>query len=174
MKKGLNLNKAFFIIGPESSGTRMMTQAFIALGAYGDGGHFQKLTKEGYGAGHPVIAVRRSVPHGTKMPNITQVIRELKKHNYEVIPIVIVRDKDKCAASQVKNGHAKTLQEAKDSIKRSVNFIHSHLSNFPNIWPHFIQYEPFVKKKRIRDCFFTRFGFEHPAMEFYDGNAKYK
>ena len=166
--------KAFFIIGPESSGTRMMTQAFIALGAYGDGGHQQKLSKEGFGGGHPMIAVRRSVPHGVKMPDITQIIKELRKHGYQVFPIIIVRDKDKCAASQLKNGHAKTLQEAKDSIKTSVNFIHSHLANFPNLYAYFVQYEPFTKKKKIRDSFFKKFGFPHPEMDFYDGNAKYK
>src|ERR1041385_4974691 len=109
------LSKAFFVIGPESSGTRMMTQAFIACGVYGSGGHSQKLDKEGFDGGHELIVLRRSVPHGNNMPPIADLIKRMQEHGYEVHPVIILRDKDKCAASQVQRGHAKTNQEAKDS-----------------------------------------------------------
>lgn len=167
------MKKAFFVIGPESSGTRMMTQAFIACGAYGDGGHKQKLDSEGFGSGRKLIVLRRSVPHGMVMPKIAKLIQKMHKQGYQTIPVVILRDKDKCAASQVKNHHAKNIQEAKDGIKQAIGHIYHQLANFQSP-VHVIHYEPFVKVRKVREGFFKRFGFEHPAMEFYNANIKYK
>lgn len=171
--------RAFFVIGPESSGTRMMTQAFIACGAYGSPGHSQKLDKEGFDGGHNLIVIRRSVPHGHNMPRITKLINDMQGYGYSVVPIIILRDKDKCAASQVKRGHAKTLQEAKDSIKKAVYHIYEHMANFKGYY-HVMYYEPFVTSKKVREKFFGRFGFSHPDMlahgfeDFHNANLKHK
>jgi len=173
-RKGEQLSKrAFFIIGPESSGTRMMAQAFVACGAYGDGGHKQRLDSEGFGGKHELIVLRRSVPHGMVMPQISKLIQRMRKNNYQVVPIVILRDKDKCAASQVKNRHAANVSDAKQSIKEAIDHIYQQLAGFQN-HVHVIHYEPFVKNKKIRSGFFRRLGFDHPDMEFYNANVKYK
>ena len=167
------MKKAFFVIGPESSGTRMMTRAFMKCGAYGSGGHLQKLDAEGFKGGHELIVFRRSVPHGKFMPNLSRLIGRMKKNEYEIIPIVILRDKDACALSQVKNKHAKNLEESRSSIEDAVNHIYTELSSV-GLHPVIIHYEPFVKNPAVRQSFFTSLGLGVPDMEFYDGNEQYK
>ena len=167
------MKKAFFVIGPESSGTRMMTRAFIKCGAYGSGGHLQKLDEEGFKGGHEMIVFRRSVPHGKFMPNLVRLIGRMSKNEYEIIPIVILRDKDACAASQVKNKHAKSLEEARSSIEEAVSHIYAELSSAGQ-HPVIIHYEPFVANPAVREAFFNSIGLKVPDMEFYDGNEQYK
>ncbi len=167
------MKKAFFIIGPESSGTRMLTRAFIALGAYGSGGHLQVLDQEGFKGGHEVIVFRRSVPHGKFMPNIVRLIGRMSKNDYEIIPILIVRDKDSCAASQVKNKHAKSLTEARKSIEEAVAHVYEQLAS-SGYHPVVIHYDQLVTSRSVREAFFKSLGYDHPDMEFYDGNEKYK
>lgn len=150
----------------------MMTQAFISLGMYGDGGHKQRLDKEGFDAGHKMLAFRRSVPHGRAMPRIAKLVAKLERHGYTVHPIVIVRDKDMCVQSQVKNAHAATVKASKKSIRKAVEHIYRELAQVGKA-PHVVYYEPFVKFKRVRTAFFKQFGLPHPDMEFYNGNKKY-
>lgn len=164
---------AYFIMGPESSGTRMMTQAFLAFdGVYGDGGHKQRLDKEGFGEGHDRIAFRRSIPHGKLWPAISKIIRRMEKNNYDVRPIVIVRDKDVCARSQVKNKHVQTLKQSRKQIRDAVELIFRELAQCGKT-PHLVYYEPFVKFKRVRTAFFKQFGLGHPKMDFYNANLQY-
>ncbi len=167
------MKRAFFIIGPESSGTRMMTQAFLSLGMYGDGTHRQRLDKEGFNGGHEMIAIRRSVPHGKIMPAASKLIKRMEKQGYEVYPILIIRDKDMCAKSQVKNKHAKNGKAARVSIRHAVEHIYKELS-IVNKSPYVIYYEPFVKFKAVRKAFFQQFGLEEPTIEFYNANLQYK
>jgi hypothetical protein len=164
--------QAFFIIGPESSGTRMLTKAFLSLGMYGDGGHGQRLDKQGFAGGHRRIAFRRSVPHGKKMPKIAELVRKMEKAGYTVRPVVIVRDKDMCAQSQVKNHHQKAVEDARESIKKAVEHIYRELAQVGKS-PNVVYYEPFVKFKRVRRAFFRRFKLPHPKMDFYNANEKY-
>lgn len=175
IKKEKSLSKrAFFVIGPESSGTRMMAQAFISVGCYGDGGHAQRLDKEGFDGGRETIVIRRSVPHGKVMPKAAKLVWEMKQNSYKVFPVVILRDKDKCAASQVKHGHADTIQEAKDSIKDAIAHIWWQFAHINNTHVYVMHYEPFVKWHKVRENFFKQFAFPHPDMEFYNGNLQYK
>jgi hypothetical protein len=164
--------QAFFVLGPESSGTRMMTQAFLSLGMYGSGGHSQKLDREGFSGGHQRIVFRRSVPHGGKMPKIAELIRRMESAGYTVRPIVIVRDKDMCAQSQVKNHHAKTVESARERIKKAVEHIYRELAASGKS-PNVVFYEPFVKFKKVRRAFFARWRLPHPKMDFYNANEKY-
>jgi len=165
--------RAFFVIGPESSGTRMMTQAFLALGAYGDGGHAQRLDKERFKNGHEFIVFRRSVPHGKKMPRIANVIKEMENEGYQVFPVIIFRDKDMCAKSQIKNKHAENNANARTSIKKAVDFIYLELAK-AGYAGFVIHYEAFVKFRKVRSNFFSQFNLPHPKMEFYNANINYK
>jgi hypothetical protein len=166
------VKQAFFVVGPESSGTRMMTQAFLSLGMYGDGGHKQRLDKEGFKDGHKMLTFRRSVPHGQGMPRIAKLVAKMERHGYMVHPIVIVRDKDMCIKSQVKNHHVASAKESRQAIRKSVEHIYREFAQAGKT-PHVVYYEPFVKFKRVRTAFFKQFGLPHPKMNFYNGNKKY-
>ena len=53
----------FLVIGPESSGTRMLAQAFISSGCFGDAGHSQRLDRD-ISVGKTPKVLRSSLPHG--------------------------------------------------------------------------------------------------------------
>ena len=155
-----------------SSGSPL-TQAFLSLGMYGDGGHAQRLDREGFTGGHALIAFRRSVPHGKIMPSASKIVARMEGQGYEVYPVMIIRDKDMCARSQVKNKHARTMLSAKSSIQAAVEHIYKELSQV-NKSPYVVYYEPFVKFRKVRASFFRQFGLGHPKINFFNGDAQYK
>jgi hypothetical protein len=163
---------AYFVMGPESSGTRMMTQAFLSFGFHGDGGHRQKLDKTGFAGGHETIVFRRSIPHGKVWPPIAKLIKRMEKNGYTVRPVVIVRDKDVCAKSQVKNHHVKDEKQSRQHISRAWAHMFLGLAQAGHT-PHVIYYEAFVKFKKVRTAFFKQFGLAHPKMDFYNADLQY-
>lgn len=165
--------RAFFVIGPESSGTRMLTEAFIKCGAYGCSTHLQKLDVEGFKGDHELIVFRRSVPHGKHMPKIQNIIKRLQKNGYEVIPVVILRDKDACVKSQISRKHAKSEMLAKKNIENAIKHIFDEFSK-TDLKFITISYEALVQSKEVQKWFFGLNNFEIPDMAFYDANLKYK
>src|SRR6185437_14276821 len=100
--------KAFLVIGPESSGTRMVTDSLIRAGAYGQPGHSQEMDDFSFTGRPEMIVFRRSVPHGDLWPDITRIVRQMIEAGYSVSPIVTYRDKDYCVRSQLRVGHQET------------------------------------------------------------------
>lgn len=164
---------AYFVMGPESSGTRMMTQAFLSYGYYGDGGHRQRLDREGFKADHETIVFRRSIPHGKVWSPIAKLIKRMEKQGYEVRPVMIVRDKDMCAKSQVKNHHVRDEKQSRLHISKAWAHMFRELAQVGKV-PHVIYYEAFVKFKRVRVAFFKQFGLGHPKMDFYNADLQYE
>jgi hypothetical protein len=159
--------KAYFVVGPESSGSRMITEALTRCGVSGDSGHSQ-IIGSFVGETRDVIVVRRSVPHGGIWPPLLGMNKQLVDEGYEVIPIVIYRDERITALSQIKNGHIQNLRMARKRIKTAKNII-EHAFDEPIV----LQYETFVGDSRIRRAFFNRLGLEEPDMTYFNGNAKY-
>jgi hypothetical protein len=163
---------AYFVMGPESSGTRMMTQAFISVGAYGDGGHWQKLDKGFIGAPDKIV-FRRSLPHGKNWTQIHKFINRMKQAEYQIInPILIVRDKEVTAKSQIKNKHVKTIEQGYENITKAIDHVYRELA-LVGMTPTVIHYEPFVNRPGVRRHFFRSLGLENPKMDFYNANDKY-
>jgi hypothetical protein len=168
------LKTAYFIIGPESSGTRMLTKAFCTLGIYGDHKHKQRLDDLDFSKTPDQIVIRRSLPHGIAWPAIADTINLMKQAGYHVIvPVMILRDKDATVKSQIRHAHTKTGQEAKANIQFAIDFAYRELANV-GLSPFIISYEPFVKYDGVRKAFFKQLGLAEPVMVFYDANEKYQ
>lgn len=167
------MKTAYFVMGPESSGTRMLTQAFISLGIYGDGGHNQRLDK-GFTDAPDRIVFRRSLPHGKTWTRIHNFINRMKRAGYQsIVPILIVRDKETTALSQIKNKHVKSVEQSYTHIARAIDHIYHELA-LVSLTPHVIHYEPFVNRANVRRHFFNSLELPNPVMNFYDANSKYK
>jgi hypothetical protein len=160
--------KAYLVVGPESSGTRMITKALIECGIPGDAGHTQ-MVDSFVGESRNVFVVRRSLPHGGVWPPLLSMKKRFIESGYQIIPIVIYRDERITALSQIRNHHARNVREARKKIKTAKNIIKMTFED-----PIVVQYETFVGDSRIRKAFFSQLGLEEPDMEFYDGNAKYE
>jgi hypothetical protein len=165
---------AYFVMGPESSGTRMLTKAFCTLGIYGDYKHKQRMDDLDFSKTPDQIVIRRSLPHGEAWPAIADTINVLKQAGYFVtVPVLIVRDKESTIKSQIRHAHAKAAPESKANIAYAVDHAYRELAAV-NLSPFVIQYEPFVKYEQVRRAFFKQLGLPEPVMAFYDANEKYQ
>lgn len=167
------MRRAFFIIGPESSGTRMLTESFVKLGAYGGNGHFQELDTMAFFDKPDFLVFRRSVPHAGDYPPIVDICRLMLGAGYEVIPVVIDRKNKYLALSQVKRGHADTGQDARRNIFTARLHINDQLKDL-GIAPVRVKYVKFVTNAGVRKRFFRRFNLSEPAMSYYNANEAYE
>jgi hypothetical protein len=168
------MKTAYFVLGPESSGTRMLTKAFCTLGIYGDFRHKQRMDDLNFAQTPDKIIFRRSLPHGENWPAIADTINLMKQAGYQVIvPILILRDKDATVKSQIRHAHAKAMPEAKANIAFAIDHAYRELA-VVGMNPIVVCYETFVKYDLVRKAFFRSLGLPEPTMAFYDANEKYQ
>jgi hypothetical protein len=170
------MKTAVLVLGPESSGTRMMTEAFIRLGFFGDAGHEQSLDNLDFSATPARIVLRRSLPHNNIWPPLQDICRALRQGGYRnIIPVLIVRDKEITIQSQCspKNGHVATERAARTRIEYAVPYAYTELAA-ADLVPVVVNFEPFIQYPGVRKLFFRNLGLDEPHMTFRDANRKYR
>lgn len=165
------MKTAYFVLGPESSGTRMLAQAFVAVGCFGDGGHEQRMDDLDFTGRPNTIVFRQSLPHGNGWPDCPRIIGSMASAGYVVQPVLIVRDKDHTVRSQRARKHAIFSRQARRRITDALDFAYRQLAGVGQT-PLVILYEPFVRHEAVRRAFFEQLGLECPTMEFFDANAR--
>ncbi len=131
-------NKAVFVIGPESSGTRLITRLFVEIGFYGDTGHDQELDKlikrtNGFFWPNKDIVFRRSVPHAQKWPDIPSIYTKLYDLGYDTKLVITIREHYPICASKYKNNHSKK-QNAESDLCKQIYYIFSSLIFVENFY----------------------------------------
>ena len=164
--------RAFFVIGPESSGTRMVTDALIRAGVYGQPGHSQEMDNLDFCGRPEQIVFRRSVPHGDLWPDLHRIIRRMRESGYSVVPIVTYRDKDFCVRSQLRVGHQETESGARANYYLAYKHIYKHLATC-GLLPAVCHYSSFVNIVEYRTLFFQQFDLPCPELKLFDANLKY-
>jgi hypothetical protein len=166
--------RAFFVIGCESSGTKMLAEAFIKAGCWGDIGDMQRLDTLHFNIipEDTDIVFRRSVPHGRKWTPIARIYKMLEAHDFEVVPVIVQRNELYTAQSQLARGHAITLEVAKDNVRLGREHITKEMKKL-GLNPKKVNYERFATKELVRKNFFDRYNLPVPDMEFYNANLKY-
>lgn len=168
------MKTAYFVLGPESSGTKMLAKAFCTIGIYGDFKHKQRMDNLDFSKTPDRIMLRRSMPHGDNWPAIADTIGLMKEAGYHNINVILIyRDKDCTVKSQIRHSHASEDPEARTNIEFAIDYAYKQLSSI-GILPYIICYEPFVKYEEVRKTFFNFFGLPVPLMAFHDANQKYK
>ncbi len=115
------MKKAYLVLGPESSGTRLITRLLIDAGCFGDGDHEQRLDKqddeskellEEAALPHDETPVvwRRSYPHAERWVDISRAVGQLRERGYAVSAVLTTRDWFPMIQSQ-RNGHPHVLNE---------------------------------------------------------------
>jgi hypothetical protein len=129
------MTKAIYIIGPESSGNRLMLRLMLAAGCRGE---LRDDNSQPFDNGFPSdngepIAYLRTVPHAQKVHDPKDDILKLRKLGYDVMAIVMVRDWYPMCRSQVTTKHVTTLFEAEQRSMGALGLIfHAlHVSNTP-------------------------------------------
>ena len=165
------MKRAFFVIGAESSGTRVLTRAFISAGCWGNGEHIQRLdARPKFDVFPALIVFRRSLPHfhePTEWPDVGEIQENIKKAGYELTTVAIMRDSEITALSQIRNQHISDLEEAENNIEKAIRIVGLFADDF-------IHYHTFVTDAWYRKEKFEGFGLPEPDMDFYNGNSKYE
>lgn len=167
------MREAIFVCGPEASGTRMLTEAFVHAGYEGDFSHRQRLDKENFASASNKIVFRRSFPHGNQFPIVTEIVEKMQSANYIVRPVIIFRDKDITVKSQLSARH---VHDEKQGRKNIENAMFQLFTNFYELGlvPTVVYYRGFVTSEKVRENFFKQFDTQCPKnMIFFDGNEKY-
>ena len=169
-----------FVVGPEATGTRLVTSIMIAAGAFGDAGHQQRLDSELPNAlpGRPVVW-RRSVPHGGKIPNLTGMLVGLIATGYRPLLVVTTREFHATVESQVRAGHVSNRAIAMAHIPVAYFEIFQAWAAVDMRTPVWlVSYEGLVQRPRATIMNLVHWaGLELTptslAIRINDGNAKY-
>lgn len=165
--------QAFIVLGPESSGTRMMARLFIEAGAVGDHGHAQRLDTETPTA--PVIVIRRSYPYRKEWPNLRKLAARLQGAGYQVRAVVIVRSLQYTIQSTQRQKHVRGDEKALRRSTAALARIGAALcdTELPFVY---LTYESLVQRPAAELAWlFDWAGLDAPQQAFiYDGNRKYE
>lgn len=112
--------RAVLVVGPEASGTRFLTRLVMGLGYWGSDGHSQPVDRC-LAAGDlqdlpDRIVVRRSMPHGGAWPDLADIVYLLRREDYHVTLLVVLRSMFPCALAQVRAGHVRNRKQAVGNI----------------------------------------------------------
>jgi hypothetical protein len=133
------MKRAYLVVGPESSGTRFLTQLLVDAGCFGDGGHDQRLDKQGDPSRALVeetqlpkddtpIVWRRSYPRGGQWVELSKPIAQLRGKGYEVWVVVATRDWFPMIRSQMKeHAHVKDEAIGHENVRKAYRTIFEHL-----------------------------------------------
>lgn len=164
--------RAFFVIGPESSGTRLMTRLLIAADCQGDDGHEQRWDREAPKG--EMIVWRRSFPHGGEWPKIEELAGSLIGQGYQVMFLVMSRDWHAMSDSQIQAGHVPGMETALKHIRDAYSRIFAFLTitGYPF---EIVNYETLIRPGgEAVFCLMNRLELTiGRSVDIYDGNAKY-
>jgi hypothetical protein len=119
--------RAFLVLGPESSGNRLVTRCLIAAGCDGDGGHRQRFDRpDGIVGAAELIVWRRSMPHGQEWPDLDQMLRRLRDGGYADVRVLAMVRTHYCAVQSQLHGreaHVRTEQQAEENLAEAMRKI---------------------------------------------------
>ena len=165
--------RAFFVVGPESSGTRLLTRVLIQSGCFGDDGHQQQMDDLDFSRRPARIVLRRSVPHRNQWPDVGRIVRRMERAGYEVVVLVTTREVQAMARSQVRAGHVHSLLRAYEHVERAYRRIFSALGELHGPSLFVVPYEATVLHPRSLADLLSGLGLTPSIPEIYDGNEKH-
>lgn len=197
---GLKPDKiAFLVLGPESHGSHLVTDILLNAGCIGHAGNhvpwqpenkiLVKGLKKPWEYEFPTdlqpwdnrpprnetpVVWRRSIPHGKKWINISQMINDLRSRGYLVKAVVVSRDTNAALQSQLKWQHVKGIETGQANIPKAYLHIFRHLqkSKVPFVMA---SYEALATYPKSQDFLLQQIGLPLPKRRWpvYDGNKKW-
>jgi hypothetical protein len=157
-------------MGPESTGTRVLTQVLISAGCMGDGGHEQRFDEEippPEGIESDIVW-RRSVPHFEEelMPNLDRMSERLT--GYEIQVLLTTRSLYPTAKSQMR--HRQKLTTLEQAYSRIQN---GYAHAFREVQDYDFIVVPYESLKQTHKKICNMLGLGEPDIEIYDANSKY-
>lgn len=161
---------AFLVLGPESSGTRVVTEILRSAGCDGDSGHGQRwdvMPPDG-----DKIVWRRSMPHAHNWPDLDAMHDKLDLLGYEVKIVVTTRDWKAMIKSQLGQhvpDERQGLANIQEAMRRIFEFIYRR-----NLDYIIMSYDAMVlNKHEYLKSLLSLFNLEYQEVEIRDENAKH-
>lgn len=175
----MNTN-AFLVLGPEASGTRLLTKLLVGAGCAGDDGHEQRWDRSVPAAAQLASAAglvwRRSLPHAGQWPDLLGMIANLRLCGWRVHALILSRDWRAMSAAQVTTGHVATGAAALAHIRQAYHQIMHDLALADMEVYEIVNYEALVLHPRpVIMGLLARQGLALTTdlPPIYDGNAKH-
>lgn len=131
------MKRFYCIVGPESSGTKIVTALFVNAGCFGDGPqHKQRLDKFIFGPEslqslgvkpEDDIVLRRSVPYGPSWPDLCFINGLFVFQGYRPLWIILLRDWTCNVMSKIKQKHKTDIDEANRFLFKEIRDIFSQV-----------------------------------------------
>lgn len=165
--------KAFLVIGPESSGTRLVTKIFLHMGCFGDAGHVQHLDSLIFPEDRNIV-FRRSLPHASVFPDLDRIYN-LISQTHDTRVVVTMRSLYPMIRSQINACHVADKNHATRNISLAMYTIARFLY-FTSPQFYIVTYEDLVLHPDGAIQKLSEFA-ELPVIDevenIFDGNSKY-
>ncbi|MBN1815326.1 MAG: hypothetical protein JXA14_26075 [Anaerolineae bacterium] len=161
------------MLGPESSGTRLLTGVLIAGGCAGEVTHRQRFDElPPHDA--PYVVWRRSAPHARSWPDVEGMVGTMREQGYRVVGVVTTRDWMAMCHSQISRGHSPTVEAAERRIRTAYAHIFGHLTRL-GVEFITVSYEGLVQRPEATFLWLKeRLGLPRtPVVKIRDSNARY-
>lgn len=124
---------AYVVVGPESSGNRLLAAILIRAGCYGLASTIQPGDDGLPLHGQSPAVIVRSYPHGNKWPELRNIVPELRRRGYTTRVLIVVRDSYCVEQSQLSNHH-RTLEEIRFNVRSAFHLIFGQLADLTTDW----------------------------------------
>lgn len=166
--------RAFFVIGPEGSGTNLLAEAFVSAGCHYNPAHNSHLDDYEFEKMPDPFVFRRSFPHAHIWPVIWKITAQMKKAEFEIVPVLIIRDWFCTISSVIRRTQPTDIVGAsiiiQDNMSTALQLIVDDL--YQDLI--YVSYESFCLHPEFRRWLFVeRLGLKEPTIEIKYANTKY-
>lgn len=134
------MKQCYLVVGPESSGNRLLAGVLIRAGCVGDATTAQRWDKTLPETETPAVVIR-SYPHGDIWPDLREIAAILQERGYKVTVLITVRNPVAVISSQVKRRRAKTARDSESAIRKAYKMIMEQVGGLEF---HMIPYETII------------------------------
>lgn len=135
------MKKLYFVIGPESSGTRLTTRILCESGCFGDFEHYQRLDEfvnlnrslDSIVGDSKLIVFRRSVPHGGEFPFVPDIELMFSTYGFDPYILIPIRNLFELCKSKMKNQGIESMEGAYYAFQHEINFIINTIKEYNKI-----------------------------------------
>lgn len=157
----------YFVLGPESTGTRLAARILIAGGAAGDDGHEQRFDQAPFEGDRVVL--RRSLPHRHEWVRPEALVERALAEGYLPFFVGTTRERKATIASQLRIGHVRTAEQAEANIILAEGLVGATAQ-------YVLRYEDLVRDPVGEQQNLWRWAgldWQSVPIDIYDGNHKY-
>ena len=164
--------RAFFCLGPEGSGTHMLTDALVSAGCHEEAWHGGWPENDNYRFNDmpDLFVFRRSLPHAHRWADLRAISGQMVKSGYIVQPLLIVRDWHCTIQSVIRRDGSRNFWVLEQNMRLAVR---EASEAFPNTLIY-VTYESFCHHAEFRRWLFCeRLELPEPTIQINYANKQY-